>query len=101
MVRKTSWAIHGLKVKWAGLIFDGPHDVVGPISFRAKWAVSYRAVKWAICEETINRLFMGQPVNFLPSQTGRICKLNGPVVGRGTCRHIIGAYELTRVSSGQ
>ena len=23
------------KVKWAGVIFDGPHDVVGPISFRA------------------------------------------------------------------
>ena len=32
---KDSWAIHGPKVKWAGVIFDGPHDVVGPISFRA------------------------------------------------------------------
>ena len=31
MGRKTSWAIHGPKVKWAGVIFDGPHDVVGPI----------------------------------------------------------------------
>ena len=35
---------------------------------------------------------MGQPINFWPSQMGRLCKLNGPVVGRGTCRHIIGAY---------
>ena len=64
MGRKTSWAIHGPKVKWAGVIFDGPHDVVGPISVRAEQAVSYRAVKWAICEETVNRLLMGQLVNF-------------------------------------
>ena len=35
MGQKTQWAIHGPKVKWAGIIFDGPHDVVGLISFRA------------------------------------------------------------------
>ena len=64
MGQKTSWAIHGQEVKRAGVIFDGPHDVVGPISVRAEQAVSYRAVKWAICEETVNRLFMGQPANF-------------------------------------
>ena len=40
MGRKTSWAIHGPKVKWDGVIFDGPHDVVGPISFRAVSASS-------------------------------------------------------------
>ena len=32
---KDTKASYGPKVKWAGVIFDGPHDVVGPISFRA------------------------------------------------------------------
>ena len=64
MARKTPWAIHGPKVKRGGVIFDGPHDIVGPISGRPLRAMSYRAIKWAICEETVNRLFMGQPVKF-------------------------------------
>ena len=45
------------------------------------------------------------PLTFDQVKRVGLYKLNGPVLGRRTCRHIIGAYltndELTRVSFGQ
>ena len=35
---------------------------------------------------------MGRPASFWPSQTGRPFHRNGPLLGRATCRRIIGAF---------
>ena len=49
--------------------------------------------KWAIREHAVNRLYMGRPATFWPSQMGRPFHRNGPLLGRATCRHIIGAFR--------
>ena len=88
----------------------GPKDVMGH-----RWAKSYNGLesywmaqmtllgqipvgrelagcKWATCKQAVNRLSVGRPATFWPSQMGRPFHRNGPLLGRATCRRIIGAF---------